>query len=867
MILKKYQQTVIDDLSEFVSLLDEHEPKAAFGEFWKNKKDGLEAIMKPYQDVIQGVPNVCVKIPTGGGKTFVACAALKPIFDVMPLAQPRAVVWLVPSDTILEQTKKNLQNPHHDYRQRIDVDFSNKVEVYEKSQLLGGQNFSPSTVMENLSVFVLSYDSFRATNKEGRKSYQENGNLAEFAKFFNRPDLLLADTDETALIQVIRCLCPIIVVDESHHATSTLSREMLTNFNPSFILELTATPKSTSNIISYVDANALKRESMIKLPVIVYNRRSKEEVVQQAIASRERLERKAKGESRYIRPIVLFQAEPKGKGDCETFEKLKEKLIALDIPKEQIAIQTAEIKELKGVDLLSEKCEIRYIITVNALKEGWDCPFAYILATVANRTSKVDVEQIVGRILRLPHTERKKDEFLNYCYVFTSSNAFQETLANVVAGLQNAGFTDKDYRAIDTTTETTEESAFEATQQSFADTENAPAHDVDDTDFNVDLVKSGLKDFRRQDDEREEVVSPEFAEARKQAADYETKNADDDLTNAFNLPSEVVDKMKPFTMNEEFKEEAEALLLPQFVVPLSGIALTDDTTKLLEKEDLYKGFELKNKNAEIDFTNVDAESVSIDVDGKSTPKIKSYKLWDNASQREFFRTQPPEIKIRQCKDKIINLLNKDNVYDKSDLSDFVERIVRGLTPEQIEDLQEDLFKYYRKIKDKIDTLRREHAKSEFKKKTDTEEITCEPYYRLPKSILPIKYTKLYPKSLYAAEEDMNEFEKKVVMKLSSDLDNIKWWHRNPSRTGFAINGYINAYPDIIAMTNGGKILLIEPKGGFLDNADSRQKAEIGRRWQDLAGKDYRYFMVFEDIDPGIEGMVSLDKFLGIVKKL
>lgn len=273
MILKKYQQTVIDDLSEFLALLDESETlQQAFGKFWYGKKDGLQDIMPSYNDVIKGVPNVCVKIPTGGGKTFVACAALKPLFDAMPPALPKAVVWLVPSDSILEQTKKNLKNAHHDYRQRIDVDFNNRVEVYEKSELLNGQNFSPATVMENLSVFVLSYDSFRATNKEGRKSFQENGNLAEFAKFFNRPDLLLADTDETALIQVIRCLCPVVIVDESHHATSTLSQEMLTNFNPSFILELTATPKKTSNIISYVDANALKRENMIKLPVIVYNR-------------------------------------------------------------------------------------------------------------------------------------------------------------------------------------------------------------------------------------------------------------------------------------------------------------------------------------------------------------------------------------------------------------------------------------------------------------------------------------------------------------------------------------------------------------------------------------------------------------------
>jgi len=856
MNLKKYQQTVIDELSRFLSLLGEAETvNRAFSEFWDNRKDGLGGIMPPYKDTIKGVADVCVKIPTGGGKTFVACAALKPIFDFMPPEQTKAAVWLVPSDQILEQTKKSLKDPRHDYRQRIDVDFGNRVSVYDKSELLTAQNFNPVTVKEQLSVFVLSYDSFRTSNKDGRRSYQQNGSLIEFARFLNCPELLLADTDETALIQIIRRLCPVVIVDESHHATSALSREMLANFNPSFILELTATPKPTSNIISYVDANALKHAEMIKLPVIVYNRRSKEEVIGQAIATRDRLERKAKNEDKYIRPIVLFQAEAKGKEDAETFEKLKKKLIALDIPAEQIAIQTSNIKELKGKNLLSENCPIRYIITVNALKEGWDCPFAYILATVANRSSKVDVEQILGRILRLPDTEKKKDEFLNYCYVYTSSNSFGQTLESIVAGLQNAGFSDRDYRPVDETPKA--ETPKENIQPLFTD-----EPETDDTDFSIEAVK------RLIDGVNENEVSDfsDFNEARNQAEIYEADNSRVNGTDDLILPQEARDKMKTFDINDEFKEEAASLLLPQFVVPLTEICLTDDTIKPLEKEDLYKGFELKDKDTIIDFANADTESAQIDVDKKGTVKSKMFKIWDNPAQREFFKTRSPEYKIKNCKENIVKLLNKDNAYDDGDISDYVDRIIRGLTPEQIEDLQDDAYKYYRKIKDKIDSLRRDYSKNVFKKKIDTGEITCEPYYKLPSVISPLRYTQMFYKSLYKAEEDMNDFEKKVVSELA-DMENIKWWHRNPSRTGFAINGYINAYPDIIVMTNSGNILAVEPKGEFLDNRDSRQKAEIGRRWQDLAGKNFRYFMVFKEISSDVEGMLKLDEFLKIAEKL
>src|SRR5699024_5544870 len=136
---------------------------------------------------------------------------------------------------------------------------------------------------------------------------------------------------------------------------------------------------------------------MVKLPVILYNRASKEDVLLDAIDLRNSLEAQAieseKAGAPYIRPIVLFQAQPKGKEDATTFEKLREQLVAIGVPEDQIAIKTADVNELKKVDLLSRECPIRYIITVNALKEGWDCPFAYVLATLANRTSQVDVEQ------------------------------------------------------------------------------------------------------------------------------------------------------------------------------------------------------------------------------------------------------------------------------------------------------------------------------------------------------------------------------------------------------------------------------------------------------------------------------------------
>lgn len=261
---------------------------------------------------------------------------------------------------------------------------------------------------------------------------------------------MLADTPDTALIQVLRSLSPVIIIDESHNAESELSIEMINNLNPSFIFDLTATPKNNSNIVSYVNARELKKENMVKLPIIVYNRTSRQSVIQDAIQLRGCIEKQAieaeKKGGAYIRPIVLFQAQPNINAESETFDKIKKMLIAIGIPENEIAIKTSEIDDLKKVDLLSKDCDIRYIITVNALKEGWDCPFAYILASLANKTSKVDVEQIVGRILRQPYAREHKAPLLNSSFVLTCSADFHSTLENIVRGLNNAGFSKKDFR-------------------------------------------------------------------------------------------------------------------------------------------------------------------------------------------------------------------------------------------------------------------------------------------------------------------------------------------------------------------------------------------------------------------------------------
>ena len=875
MELKSYQKKVIADLTRYLELLNETKSDAAaFRLFWQEKSAPTLGL---YQNVIPGVPNLCFKVPTGGGKTFIACNAVRPIFDALPATKTKAVVWLVPSDAILTQTAKSLKNPQHPYRQKIDVDFGGRVEVYTKQELLNGQNFNPTAVTEQLSIMVLSYDSFRTSRKDGRKAFQENSNLAEFPKVLGKPDSPIEGADETALFQIINQLNPLVIVDESHHARSDLSREMLANFNPCFVLDLTATPRKDSNIISYVDAVQLKTEHMVKLPVIVYNRDSQAEVILDAIELRNKLEELAAAEyavsKKYIRPIVLFQAEPKGKEEATTFEKIREKLIAYDIPAEQIAIRTADVNELKSTELMSEDCPIRYIITVNALSEGWDCPFAYILASIANKTSQVQVEQILGRILRLPHTTQHGQPSLNMSYVLTSSNDFNETVKGIIQGLNDAGFSDKDYRVSEPPAPKVPDPVQITIDKGCPKMETpleSPEEDVSGVDWK--LVNEEYQ--RRREAEKSPETAPKAdsmlseAESAGQAYNAAIQQSGNDPY-LQKTPWEVREQMPTFDVKPEFREDIERLVIPQFFAAIPDTLFTDGSHVLLDEAQLSEGFTLKNKDCDIDFAAADDGIVKVDIENKENGLPRVFKMSSPEQQyfKEYFNSLPPESRVRQCKEMMLRQLNKLNGVDTAELKAYIERIVGNMSKDQLAAMEKAPLGYAKKIKDKVQALLEQHCRENFSDWLSTERIVCLPYYRLPDTIHPATHTDIYAKSLYQAEDgDMNKLEQKLIMELTA-LPNVRWWHRNISRQGFCINGYINHYPDILIMTEKGKVILAETKGEHLKNDDSREKIDLGAMWSGHAGNQYRYFMVFEKDADLPKGAVSMSKFVEIVAAL
>lgn len=891
MELKDYQQRVIDNLEDYLVVLsaNTHLGKA-FKAYWDEK--GVTG-MEPYKNNVPGVPHVCTKVPTAGGKTFIAINAIKTIFDAFTAHDPsrsKLVIWLVPSLTILEQTVRNLDNPEHPYRKRLNQLFRNRVSVYEKRDLLMGAGFTADAASEQLSVVVMSFDSLRAKNKEDRKIYQDNGYLASFlTDDSDDSKALLPEYDPSALINVIRRLKPVVIVDESHNAETALSVEMLVNLNPHFIFDLTATPRKNSNIISYVDAMALKKQHMVKLPVIVANRPSRGEAIESALILRRQLEEiaiqeEAKG-GKYIRPIVLFQAQPRTGEDNTTYEKTKKKLIELGIPEEQIKIKTAEINELKGIDLMSRECAVRYIITVNALKEGWDCPFAYILASLADKSSAVDVEQILGRILRMPHVQQHGHDLLNLSYVFTASNLFMDTLQSVVKALNRAGFSDKDYRDItaqhdqqDQETDNTQPETNDlfglfqdqTDQSSNLVSKESGSTELDDLDT-IDkeclaATKSGT------DSDSEESSSQVFVDQVTQQAIVQNKAYEEqaEVAAKTDIPADLEDKMNKHKIKDIFKEQAMGLKLPQFFTKVETGAWfdDDDAVQIFERELLLKDFKLSQADATISFEDVETEMYRVDLEEIGDENYKATPFKVNVNDRRKFNALilkgDRSSQVMNLTARLTDLIGNMHPITDQEIKKYIGRIVESFSEAQIRDCLERDVSYVRKIKQKITTLADAHAYKTFIDILDIDKILIQPSFEFPEIITPSSNAPALPKSLYGTEASMGIFESRVINDIAN-LENIHWWHRNLSRgKGFRINGFINHYPDFIVKTKGGKVVMIETKGDDRDNSDSEFKLKLGKLWEAKCGSEFKYMMIFDNNPiPGAERLSDAMKKLSL----
>ncbi|OHB59303.1 MAG: restriction endonuclease subunit R [Planctomycetes bacterium RBG_13_46_10] len=477
---KEYQIKALNRVKQYLDLLYQWREKAISNpglkiNFPLNAWDEIDSRYRPYSSRKDGLgrplPCFCLKIPTGGGKTFLAVKSIDLINTVYRKKQTGLVLWIVPSTQIYNQTIRGLRNRDHPYRQHLDIASGGRTLIREKTDL-----FSPLDVSENLVVLMLMLPSANRKTKEVLRMFKDSGS---FAEFFPAEDDLEANTKllekipnldtfekesrfwgkqvKTSLGNTLRMLNPVIILDEGHKAYSETAQETLQGFNPSIIVELSATPPDKSNKLVDVTGIELNREEMIKFDLHIFNKANPDwkETILEAHNHLEMLKGKARehhaNTGKYIRPICLIQVERTGKEQRgKKFihaEDVREHLINIvGLQPEEVAVKTSEKDELKEVDdiggLMSENCRIRYIITKQALQEGWDCAFAYVLAILTRPGSKTALTQLVGRILRQPFAKKTGLKELDESYVFCYQQEGAELLEEIRKGFRGEGLGD-----------------------------------------------------------------------------------------------------------------------------------------------------------------------------------------------------------------------------------------------------------------------------------------------------------------------------------------------------------------------------------------------------------------------------------------
>lgn len=855
MKLKRFQEDAISVLTQYLERARlAGDPEQAFIEILREREPGNSPATYRTIAGLVGVPNVCLRLPTGGGKTLLASHTVATAGRHFLERDFPVVLWMVPTNTIRTQTAEALKKSSHPYRAALDEAFDSRVSVFDISEIA---QIRPQDLTERVTVIVTTIQSLRTSNTEGRKAYAHSENFEpHFAHIPTNARGLERDEKGKIKFSFVNLMAfhrPLVIVDEAHKAGTDLSFEMLAALKPACIVEFTATPntdaRNGSNVLFRASAAEVKTAELIKLPIVLTEHPDWRAAVHDALATRARLAETAKSDSHYIRPIALFQAQDKGQE--VTVEVLKQYLIDNEnIAADRIAVATGEQRELDTINLFDPTCPIEFIITVEALKEGWDCSFAYVLCSVANINSATDIEQLLGRVLRMPYAKNRAHAALNRAYTHVSSTRFGEgALALTDTLVKKMGFEPDEAAAV-------------------VEQRQAPLPGVD---VNTDL-------FTR---------TPVLIETLDRAPD---------LTG---LSSEILDRVKvdtiadgsvTVTVTGDIPHELEQRLMDtvphegrervrtaverhrithrnsiapvecgeRFPVPRLCIGVQGEL-ELAEKELILDlgGWTLNNYLAELtpqEFSvHETAERWEVDLQGGKVV----YKHLEQSNQLEIgaLRLDWTELQLsrwldRECRQPDIQ---------QPVLLEFCRKIVSFLTSVRKISLSDLLrFKYQlsKAIQQKIATYRQLAYSQSYQNClfSPQAEVVTSLLGALNFEKLPYPTTDTYKgayqfkKHFYGSIGDLaSEGEEFECAQIIDTLSQVKFWVRNLSnrpQTSFWLPTSTDRfYPDFVVMLTDGRILVVEYKGADrLTNDDTKEKTNVGELWANKSDRQSLFLL-------------------------
>ena len=828
MRLKHYQEKVITTLKEYLSALYdfrakyeraiEFDPEMASEYNFPKRAFAQAAHKNTYHNKTNGLneplPDVYLKVPTGGGKTLLACHAIDLIHKSYLKKQVGLVLWIVPSTQIYRQTILALKNREHPYRQILDISSGGRTIIKEKTEI-----FNRFDVEDNLVVIMLMLPSANRLNRDTLKVFRDAGGFTDFfpnednypeqkemltkipnLDYFGEDGEFFQLQIKTSLGNTLKLLKPLVIIDEGHRAYGEQARNTIRNFNPSFVLELSATPPPNSNELVKITGRELHEEEMIKLDIHLTNKSSLDwkDTMLASFEKRNDLEKKAKeyeqNTGQYIRPICLIQVERTGKDQRDSnfihAEDAKEFLIKkCNIPQGHIAIKSSEKDDIEGIDLYARDCDIRYIITKQALQEGWDCSFAYILTILTNPQSATGITQLVGRILRQPSAVKTKVKELDECYIFTYKPSAAKLVREIKNGLEDEGLGDIAGRLVN-------------------DDENTGGSSLKDRDLNYN---SEFKKFEGK------IYLPKFVIQEKNS--WRDVIFEVDILSAIDWEKLDISAISGGILsNQQSKEQEVTLGLSKEENVVLEETSRIETYGTLEIDEAFLARQLGDV--------IPNPWIAFELGRRALTLLsKSYNQQTIASNFIFIIEELKKI-LEIEKNKAAELVFK-KLLDKKKLCFFL--------------LQEEgyhILPKHIRVKSNKQLVRNDNS-------------------AIQKSLFD-----------FVPEEDLNEAEKAVAIYLD-EQEQLLWWYRNRVRKDFHIQGWQRnkIYPDFIAAKKirgkkdeYDKVYVLETKGVHLKaNEDTKYKQnvfalcnELGAKkaWAELfdefSDHEFEFQVVFDD---------------------
>lgn len=806
---------------------------------------------------LPNTPYVCLRLPTGGGKTILGAYAIGIARDAWIEKDYPLVLWLVPSNIIRSQTVEALKNPRHPYRRALDEAFSGRVRVFDIGDFT---QLRPHDIRDHLCVVVGTIQTLRVSNTEGRKVYAHNEDMEPHFSGLSpsAPGLerLEGGGVKFSFANLMHIHRPLMIVDEAHNAVTGLTRDMQARVNPCAIIEFTATPRFNSNILHSVSAQELKLEEMVKLPIMLSEHDTWQNAVNGAINARAALAETAKDDSDHIRPIILFQAQPKNQE--VTVEALKKHLMEVEqIAEEKIAIVTGDQRGLDGIDLFDRACPIEYVITVEALKEGWDCSFAYVFCSVSRIQSAVDVEQLLGRVLRMPYAKRRKAPELNKAYAFLSEPSFGEAAKALADKLVAMGFEEDE--ALDNIEPAQKELGEDGGLFAPRDKPKPTfTHTVTATPAVLSALNESGVTARETDNGTVEIAVTGRVDGSLEKAILATLPETERTGFAEAVAkyrAKVKDQLSP-------AEQGEAFIVPRLVSHIQGTFEFADTDVFMEFHD-WSLLDHSPKMDEREFTiRETARTFEIDLDGNHV----SYQF---ASEDEQLAL---DVAIDGWTAEALTLWLDRQARQPDIHQSELLRWLRGMVGHlldargmHIAALMRCKFILARKVREKIAAVRQQQRGKIYRQ-----------YLFAPEAKVDVSFDEGFafkdgmywdqrryrgrwkPRRHFLGADHVPAFDGAVdgeefqCAQAIDSLPGVKFWIRNVARhpnSFWLPTATDKFYPDFVAQLDDGRLLAVEYKGAHIaDGPDANEKRTIGQLWENRSSGKGLFIVVEKEVE-------------------